>query len=66
MNSTFYNFQLNNIFITIGYEEIENEKAMKIFITRKIPKPGLDLLCKEHDTDVNPYDHVLTKEEITV
>ncbi len=64
MNSVFYNFQLKNIFITIGNEEIENEKAMKIFITRKIPKPGLDLLYKEHELDINPHDRFLTKEEI--
>lgn len=37
---------------------------MKIFVTRKIPEPGLELLKKEHDVEVNPYDRVLTKEEI--
>ena len=37
---------------------------MKIFITRKIPEPGLDLLRKEYEIDVNPHDRVLTKEEI--
>ena len=37
---------------------------MKIFITRKIPEPGLDLLRKEFEIDVNPHDRVLTKEEI--
>lgn len=37
---------------------------MKVFITRKIPQPGLDLLKKEFTIDVNPYDRVLTKEEI--
>ena len=37
---------------------------MKIFVTRKIPEAGLDLLRKEHEVEVNPYDRVLTKEEI--
>jgi len=37
---------------------------MKIFVTRKIPEPGLILLRKEHKIEVNPYDGVLTKEEI--
>ncbi|PNX53146.1 MAG: D-glycerate dehydrogenase [Thermoplasmata archaeon M9B2D] len=37
---------------------------MKIFITRKIPQPGLDLLEKECIIDLNPHDRVLTKEEI--
>jgi len=37
---------------------------MKIFVTRKIPEPGLDLLRKEHKLEINPYNRVLTKEEI--
>ena len=37
---------------------------MKIFVTRKIPKPGLELLRKEHEIEVNPHDRVLTKDEI--
>jgi glyoxylate reductase len=37
---------------------------MKVFVTRKIPQPGLDLLEKEFSIDVNPYDRVLVKEEI--
>ena len=37
---------------------------MKIFVTRRIPEPGLELLRKNHDIEVNPYDRVLTKEEI--
>ncbi|KYK21186.1 D-glycerate dehydrogenase [Thermoplasmatales archaeon SM1-50] len=37
---------------------------MKIFITRKIPQPGLDLLKKECTIDLNPHDRVLTKDEI--
>jgi len=39
-------------------------KKWKVFVTRKIPKPGLDLLEKECEIEVNPYDRVLTKEEI--
>ena len=37
---------------------------MKIFVTRIISKPGLELLRKEFDVEVNPYDRVLSKEEI--
>jgi len=37
---------------------------MNIFVTRKIPDPGLDLLRKEYDVTVNPHDRVLTKTEI--
>lgn len=37
---------------------------MKIFVTRKIPQPGLDLLQKKFDITVNSYNRVLTKEEI--
>ena len=37
---------------------------MKIFVTRTIPKPGLDLLRKEFTITVNSNDRVLTKEEI--
>ncbi|MEA2055723.1 MAG: D-glycerate dehydrogenase [Candidatus Thermoplasmatota archaeon] len=37
---------------------------MKIFVTRKIPEQGLDLLRKEHELEINPHDRVLTKEEI--
>jgi glyoxylate reductase len=37
---------------------------MKVFVTRKIPQPGLDVLEKEFTVDLNPYDRVLTKEEI--
>jgi glyoxylate reductase len=37
---------------------------MKIFITREIPQPGLEKLRKEFTLDINPYDRVLTKEEI--
>jgi len=37
---------------------------MKIFVTRKIPEPGLELLRKEHEIEVFSYDRVPTKEEI--
>lgn len=37
---------------------------MKIFITRKIPQPGIDLLTKEHNVEINPNNRVLTKQEI--
>jgi len=37
---------------------------MKIFVTRKIPEPGLELLRKEHKIEVFPYDRIPTKEEI--
>lgn len=37
---------------------------MKIFITREIPKPGIDLLKKEFTIEMNPHDRVLSKEEI--
>ena len=40
------------------------KKSMKIFVTRKIPKPGLDLLKKHHDVEVFPKDCIPTKEEI--
>mgnify|MGYP001596479776 CR=1 FL=1 len=37
---------------------------MKVFVTRRIPRPGLDLLKKEYTVEINPHDRVLTKEEI--
>ncbi len=37
---------------------------MKIFITREIPKPGIDVLKKECTIEMNPHDRVLSKEEI--
>lgn len=36
----------------------------KVFVTRKIPKPGLDILEKECEVKVNPYDRALTKKEL--
>lgn len=37
---------------------------MKIFVARKIPEPGLELLRKHHEIEINPYSRVLTKQEI--
>jgi len=37
---------------------------LKIFITRKIPKPGLDILRKNYEIEVFPHDRVPTKKEI--
>jgi lactate dehydrogenase-like 2-hydroxyacid dehydrogenase len=37
---------------------------MKVFVTRRIPEPGLALLRKKHEIEVNPENRVLTKEEI--
>ena len=37
---------------------------MKVFVTRKIPEPGLEILRKEFEMEANPYDRVLLKEEI--
>jgi len=37
---------------------------MKVFVTRRIPEPGLELLRTEHEIEVNLHDRVLTKEEI--
>jgi len=37
---------------------------MKIFITRNIPKPGLEILRKKHTVKIFPYNRVPTKKEI--
>jgi len=37
---------------------------MKIFVTRKIPNEGLDLLKKEHEIEVYEHDKIPTKSEI--
>jgi len=37
---------------------------MKVFVTRQIPEPGLALLRKEFDVEVNPFDRVLQKQEL--
>jgi glyoxylate reductase len=36
----------------------------KVFVTREIPEPGLEILRKHCDVEVNTEDRVLTKEEI--
>jgi len=36
----------------------------KVFVTRKLSRPGLELLEKSCYVEVNPYDRILTKEEI--
>ena len=37
---------------------------MKVFVTRRIPDAGLDLLKEHHDIEVNPENRVLSKQEI--
>ena len=37
---------------------------MEVFVTRKIPKPGLELLKKKCQIEINPYNRILTKKEI--
>ena len=38
---------------------------MKVFVTRRIPSRGLDLLgAKGYEVVVSPYDRVLTKAEL--
>ena len=36
----------------------------KVFVTRRIPEPGLEMLREKCEVEVNPEDRVLTKEEI--
>lgn len=36
----------------------------KVFVTRRIPQAGLDILDKECEVKVNPYDRVLKREEL--
>ncbi len=38
--------------------------SMKIFVTRKIPEPGLELLRKHFEVEVYPHDRVPSEEEI--
>jgi len=37
---------------------------MKVYVTRRIPQPGIDMIVKEHEVEINPYDRVLTREEL--
>jgi len=36
----------------------------KVFVTRRIPQPGLDIVEKECEVKINPYGRVLTKKEL--
>lgn len=36
----------------------------KIYVTRRIPQPGLDILAMVFEVEVNPYDRVVTREEL--
>jgi len=36
----------------------------KVFVSRRIPQPGLDIVEKECEVKINPYDRVLTKREL--
>ena len=36
----------------------------KVFVTRRIPQPGLDLLEKQFNLSVNPYNRVLSRKEL--
>lgn len=36
----------------------------KIYVTRLLPKPGMDLLAEVFDVEVNPHDRVVTREEL--
>src|SRR6056297_44385 len=40
------------------------ETKPKIYITRKIPQAGIDLLSEKYDVEVNPNDRVLIREEL--
>jgi len=37
---------------------------LKVYITRRIPEPGIEMIRKEHEVEINPYDRVLTREEL--
>ncbi len=37
---------------------------MKIFITRKIPESGLEILRKNYELEINPHKRILSKSEI--
>lgn len=36
----------------------------RVFVSRRVPQPGLDILERECEIKVNPYDRILTKEEL--
>ncbi len=45
-------------------EVIRTEKTRKIFVTRKIPEEGIELLREYFVVEVNPDDRELTREEL--
>ena len=49
---------------SIQIKQVWEFEQMKIFVTRAIPQAGLELLQKEYQVEVNPFDRVLSKEEI--
>lgn len=36
----------------------------KVYVTRKLPKKAMDMIDKECDMEVNPYDRVMTRDEL--
>src|SRR6056297_1466739 len=36
----------------------------KVYVTRKLPKKAMDIIDNECDMKVNPYDRVMTREEL--
>ncbi|MDZ7792585.1 MAG: hypothetical protein U5P10_02500 [Spirochaetia bacterium] len=36
----------------------------KVYITRRIPQAGIDLLKQKYEVEVNPHDRVLSREEL--
>lgn len=41
-----------------------NERRYKVYVTRMIPQPGLDMLGSKCDIEVNPQDRPLSHEEL--
>lgn len=41
-----------------------NNGRLKVFVTRKIPQAGLDILREDYELTVNPHNRVLTKDEL--
>ncbi|MGI6565754.1 MAG: D-glycerate dehydrogenase [Firmicutes bacterium] len=39
-------------------------RKYKVFVTRRIPQPGLDMLEERFDVTVNPHNRVLTRDEL--
>ena len=36
----------------------------KVYVTRSLPPPGMNMLKERYEIEVNPHDRVATKEEI--